>query len=410
MDSVTYEGVEQAAERLNGIIRATPPIRARWLEDLVGGEVYLVPENLQRAGSFKIRGAYNRIAQLTDQEKVKGVVAASAGNHAQGVALAAQVLGIKATVFMPADASIPKVQATIGYGAEVQLTGATIGDAIDAALEFAERTGAVVVHPYDNADVVAGQGTLGIEISRSIPGVATVVACTGGGGLLAGLAVALHHDAPNAQLIGSQAERAAAFPKSLAAGKPITRTDLNSMADGIAVGTPGDIPFAIIAEHQVPIVTVTEEEISRAVLLLLERSKMLVEPGGAAAVAAVMANPKNFTPPVAITLSGGNVDPLILARILRHGLASAGRYLTVTVRAPDKPGTLAAVLAVIQDLRGNVVEVDHSRSSPDLGVDEVEIVIEVETRGPQHSADIIKAINSAGFQASSPTHSGFTGD
>jgi threonine dehydratase len=168
------------------------------------------------------------------------------------------------------------------------------------------------------------------------------------------------------------------------------------MADGIAVGTPGDIPFAIIAEHQIPIVTVSEEEISRAVLLLLERSKMLVEPGGAAAVAAVMANPASFTAPIAITLSGGNVDPLILARILRHGLASAGRYLTVTVRAPDRPGTLAAVLAVIQELRGNVVEVDHSRSSPDLGVDEVEIVIEVETRGPQHSTDIIDAINASG--------------
>jgi threonine dehydratase len=396
MDSVTYEDITDAAQRLSGILRATPPIRARWLEDLVGGEVYLIPENLQRAGSFKVRGAYNRIAQLSDAEKSKGVVAASAGNHAQGVALAAQTLGIPATVFMPADASIPKVQATIGYGAEVQLTGATIGDAIDAALEFAQRTGAVVVHPYDNADVVAGQGTLGVEISRAIPDVATVVACTGGGGLLAGLAVALRHDAPNARLVGAQAERAAAFPESLAAGKPITRTDLNSMADGIAVGTPGDIPFAIIAGHQIPIVTVSEEEISRAVLLLLERSKMLVEPGGAAAVAAVMANPASFTPPIAITLSGGNVDPLILARILRHGLASAGRYLTVTVRAPDRPGALAAVLAVIQELRGNVVEVDHSRSSPDLGVDEVEIVIEVETRGPQHSTDIINAINASG--------------
>lgn len=404
MESVTYQDVAQAAERLTGIIRATPPIRARWLEELVGGEVYLVPENLQRAGSFKIRGAYNRIAQLTDEEKAKGVVAASAGNHAQGVALAAQILGIKATVFMPADASIPKVQATIGYGADVQLVGANVGDAIEAALEFAESSGAVVVHPYDNVDVVAGQGTLGLEIIDAIPNVATVVACTGGGGLLAGLAVTLAHGAPNTQLIGAQAERAAAFPQSLAAGKPVTRLDLNSMADGIAVGTPGDVPFAIIAEHQIPIVTVTEEEISRAVLLLLERSKMLVEPGGAAAVAAVMAHPENFTPPIAITLSGGNVDPLILARILRHGLASAGRYLTITVRAADRPGTLSSVLAVIHQQRGNVVEVDHSRSSPDLGVDEVEIVIEVETRGPQHSADIISALNSAGFQASSPAH------
>ena len=398
---VTIRDIEEAARRLSGTLRVLPPVRARWLEDLVGGPVYLFTENLQRAGSFKIRGAYNFIAQLSDEQKARGVVAASAGNHAQGVALAASILGVPVTVFMPEEASIPKVQATRDYGADVRFAGSTIDESVDAALEFAKATGAVLVHPYDSDHIVAGQGTLGLEIASAVPDLSTVVVCTGGGGLLAGITLALASRTPGARVIGAQAVTAAAYPPSLDAGHPIRLEHMATMADGIAVGRPGDVPFAVIAEHRVPIMTVTEDEISRAVVMLLERSKLLVEPGGAAATAAVMSNPGIYEPPVAITLSGGNVDSLVLMRILRHGLAAAERFLTLVVRAPDRPGSLARLLSEIQRMRANVVDVDHNRLDPSLGVDEVEIVVDVETRGPEHAAEVVAALAAAGFTLTS---------
>lgn len=398
---VTIRDIEEAERRLAGILRELPPVRARWLEDLVGGPVYLFTENLQRAGSFKIRGAYNFIAQLSDEQKARGVVAASAGNHAQGVALAASILGVPVTVFMPEEASIPKVQATRDYGADVRFAGSTIDESVDAALEFAAATGAVLVHPYDSDHIVAGQGTLGLEIAAAVPDLRTAVVCTGGGGLLAGITVALASRASGARIIGAQAATAAAYPPSLDEGHPIRLEQMATMADGIAVGRPGDVPFAIIAEHLVPIVTVSEDEISRAVVMLLERSKLLVEPGGAAATAAVMSTPANYEPPVAITLSGGNVDSLVLMRILRHGLAAAERFLTLIVRAPDRPGSLARLLNEIQRMRANVVDVDHNRLDPSLGVDEVEIVVDVETRGPEHAAEVVAALAAAGFTLTS---------
>jgi len=398
---VTIRDIEEAARRLSGTLRVLPPVRARWLEDLVGGPVYLFTENLQRAGSFKIRGAYNFIAQLSDEQKARGVVAASAGNHAQGVALAASILGVPVTVFMPEEASIPKVQATRDYGADVRFAGSTIDESVDAALEFAKATGAVLVHPYDSDHIVAGQGTLGLEIASAVPDLRTAVVCTGGGGLLAGITLALASRTPGARVIGAQAVTAAAYPPSLDAGHPIRLEHMATMADGIAVGRPGDVPFAVIAEHRVPIMTVTEDEISRAVVMLLERSKLLVEPGGAAATAAVMSNPGSYEPPVAITLSGGNVDSLVLMRILRHGLAAAERFLTLVVRAPDRPGSLARLLSEIQRMRANVVDVDHNRLDPSLGVDEVEIVVDVETRGPEHAAEVVAALAAAGFTLTS---------
>lgn len=398
---VTIHDIEEAARRLSGTLRILPPVRARWLEDLVGGPVHLFTENLQRAGSFKIRGAYNFIAQLSDEQKARGVVAASAGNHAQGVALAASILGVPVTVFMPEEASIPKVQATRDYGADVRFAGSTIDESVDAALEFAEATGAVLVHPYDSDHIVAGQGTLGLEIASAVPDLRTAVVCTGGGGLLAGITLALASRTPGARVIGAQAVTAAAYPPSLDAGHPIRLEHMATMADGIAVGRPGDVPFAVIAEHRVPIMTVTEDEISRAVVMLLERSKLLVEPGGAAATAAVMSKPGIYEPPVAITLSGGNVDSLVLMRILRHGLAAAERFLTLVVRAPDRPGSLARLLSEIQRMRANVVDVDHNRLDPSLGVDEVEIVVDVETRGPEHAAEVVAALAAAGFTLTS---------
>ena len=391
-EPVKLEDIEAAAGRLAGVIRELPVAGARWLDDRVGGRVHLITENLQRAGSFKIRGAYNRISLLTDEERGRGVVAASAGNHAQGVALAAQLLGVRATVFMPEGATIPKVQATLAYGADVRFAGSTIDEALMAAMAYGDETGAVLIHPFDHRDIVAGQGTLGLEILQKVPDVRTIVVCTGGGGLLAGIAMAVKSQRPDVRIVGVQARDAAAYPGSLAAGHPVALEHMSTMADGIAVGRPGAVPFAIVRDLVDDIETVTEDEISRAVLLLLERAKLLVEPAGAAATAAVLANPKSFEPPVAVVVSGGNVDSLLLMRIIRHGLAAAGRYLTVTARVPDRPGSLARLLAEVKDLQANVLEVQHDRLDAGLGVDEVDIVVQVETRGHEHCEEVLDAL------------------
>ena len=391
-EPVKLEDIEAAAARLAGVIRELPVAGARWLDDRVGGRVHLITENLQRAGSFKIRGAYNRISLLTDEERGRGVVAASAGNHAQGVALAAQLLGVRATVFMPEGATIPKVQATLAYGADVRFAGSTIDEALMAAMAYGDETGAVLIHPFDHRDIVAGQGTLGLEILQKVPDVRTIVVCTGGGGLLAGIAMAVKSQRPDVRIVGVQAQDAAAYPGSLAAGHPVALEHMSTMADGIAVGRPGAVPFAIVRDLVDDIETVTEDEISRAVLLLLERAKLLVEPAGAAATAAVLANPKSFEPPVAVVVSGGNVDSLLLMRIIRHGLAAAGRYLTVTVRVPDRPGSLARLLAEVKDLQANVLEVQHDRLDAGLGVAEVDIVVQMETRGHEHCEEVLDAL------------------
>lgn len=394
----TLIDIEQAAARLHGVIRELPLAGARWLEDLVGGPVMLVTENLQRAGSFKIRGAYNQIAQLSPADRARGVVAASAGNHAQGVAVAGQLLGAKVTVFMPDGATIPKVEATKGYGAEVFFAGPTIETALEAAQEFSARTGAVLIHPFDNADVVAGQGTLGLEIIEKMPDVKTVVVCTGGGGLLAGVALAIKSVRPDVRVVGVQAEQGAAYPASLKAGAPIALTTMNTMADGIAVGRPGAVPFEIVADLVDDIVTVSEGEIAGAVLMLLERAKLLVEPAGAAATAAVLARPADFEPPIAVVVSGGNVDSLLLMRIIRFGMAAAGRFLTVRVRVLDRPGSLAQLLETVRKSNANVVEIEHNRFDPGLSVDEVDIVVQVETRGPEQRDELLDQLIEAGYE------------
>ena len=395
--AVNVQDLRDASERLDGVIADIPVANARWLSELVGGPVYLIPENLQRAGSFKIRGAFNRLSKLTQEERDLGVVAASAGNHAQGVALAARMLGIRATVFMPQGATIPKVEATKGYGAEVEFAGSSIDEALVEARAFSDRTGAILIHPFDHQDIVAGQGTLGLEILEKIPDVKTVVVCTGGGGLLAGVALAIKSLNPEVTVIGVQAEGAAAYPASLAVGSPQKLDNMSTMADGIAVGLPGAIPFEIVKEHVDEIMTVSEDQLSSAALLLLERAKMVVEPAGAAATAAVMAWPKKFEAPVAVVLSGGNVDSLLLLRIIRHGMAASGRYMTVKVRVPDSPGNLAQVLTAVQQAHANIVEVDHNRMDPSLGVDEVEIDIQVETRGREHAMEVMESLNRQGF-------------
>lgn len=391
--------LDAAARRLDGVVLQTPAVPARWLAELVGGPVYLKCENLQRTGSFKARGAYNRIAALDERERARGVVAASAGNHAQGVAWAAALLGVAATVYMPEGATLPKIQATKAYGAEVRFSGSTVDEALRAAVEHSRRTGAVLIHPFDHADIVAGQATVGIEIIDRHPEARTVVVCTGGGGLLAGVALGVHRSRPEVRMVGVQAAAAAAYPPSLQAGRPVPLAHMSTMADGIAVARPGDLPFEIIRRSGAQLVTVDEESISRAVLMLLERSKLVVEPAGAVAVAAILDDPGAFEPPVVATLSGGNVDPLLLLRIVQRGLVAAGRYLVISVRIPDRPGHLDVLLAHIGQAKGNVVTVAHNRTDPRLRVDECEVLVEVEVRGPEHAEGVVATLRQHGFDA-----------
>jgi threonine dehydratase len=394
---VSVDDVLAARTLLDGVVRHTPLESSRPLSEQIGGPAYLKCENLQRAGSFKIRGAYTRMSRLSPAEKAPGVVAASAGNHAQGVALAAQMLGLKAKVYMPLGAPIPKLMATRGYGAEIEQLGHTIDECLIAAKAYAAETGAVLIHPFDHPDIVAGQGTVGLEILEQCPDVNTVVVGTGGGGLLAGIATVMRAKRPDVRILGVQAEKAAAYPPSLLAGRPVPLDRMATMADGIAVGCPGEVPYAIVAELVHDFVTVSEEMLSRALLYLLERAKLVVEPAGAASVAAIMAHPELIRPPAVAVLSGGNIDPLLMLRVLRHGMASAGRYLQFWVRVPDQPGSLSALLAMLAEADANVIEVEHVRTNATLGLDEVEIAVQVETKGPEHCEQVVAALRDRGY-------------
>jgi threonine dehydratase len=394
--------VEAARTLLAGVARMTPMEGSRALGDRVGGPVWLKCENLQRTGSFKIRGAYVRIARLSEAERAGGVVAASAGNHAQGVALAASLLGCAATVFMPAAAPLPKVAATKAYGAEVRLEGATVDDALRAAAQFAEQTGAVLIHPFDHADVIAGQGTVGLEVLEQCPGVKTIVVCTGGGGLVSGIAAVVKAVRPDVQVVAAQASGAAAFPPSLAAGRPTALASMGTMADGIAVGCPGEVTFRHVRDLVDRVVTVDDDALARALLLSLERAKLVVEPAGAAGLAAVMEDPTSFEPPVVVVLSGGNIDPLLLSKVIRHGLIAAGRFLSLRVRIPDRPGELARLLGVLAASGANVLDVEHQRTGRNLHLDEVEVELQLETRGGDHSDRVVAALTDASY-ASTPT-------
>lgn len=393
----TLADVRAAADLLQDVIRRTPIQGAAWLAPRVGGTVRLKCENLQRSGSFKIRGAYTRLAGLSEDERAAGVVAASAGNHAQGVALAASLLGVQATVFMPRGAPIVKEAATLGYGARVEYDGVTVDEALVAATAYAQRTGAVLIHPFDHADIVAGQGTCGLEILEQVPDVETIVVCTGGGGLLAGIALAVKSVRPQVRVIGVQAAGAAAYPASLAAGHPVGLSGMATMADGIAVGRPGAVPFALVRRYVDDIVTVGEESLSRALLLLLERSKLVVEPAGAAGVAALLDGVADVRPPVVAVLSGGNIDPLLLLRVVRHGLAAGGRYLAVRLPIRDRPGALAALLTLLAELEANVLDVVHERTRASLEVDQTEVQLHLETRGPRHRDAILAGLRRQGY-------------
>ncbi|GII99238.1 threonine dehydratase [Sediminihabitans luteus] len=396
----TLADVEDAARTLDGVAYRTPVHTTRALSELAGVRVLLKCENLQRSGSFKVRGAYVRMARLSDAEKARGVVAASAGNHAQGVALGAAELGIRAVVYMPEDAALPKVAATREYGAEVRLVGSTVDEALAAAAGEAERTGAVMIHPFDHVDVIAGQGTVGLEILEQVPDVGTVLVPLGGGGLVAGIATALAERAPHVRVVAVQAVRAASWPVSLEAGRPTSVRLQSTMADGIAVGTPGRVTFEALDRLGVEVRTVTEEETSRALLMVAERAKLVVEPAGAVGVAALLADPAAFSGggTVVPVLSGGNVDPLVLLRALRHGLAAAGRYLQLRVRLDDRPGALAGLLEAIAGAGGNIMHIDHARTDIDLSIDEAWVQMQLETKGPEHCDLVVDRLRAAGYR------------
>jgi threonine dehydratase len=389
--------VVAARALLQPIVRRTPLLESSALTAMIGGPVYVKCENLQRGGSFKVRGAYLRIARLSEADRARGVVAASAGNHAQGVALAATALGARATVVMPAAAPLPKVAATRSYGADVVLHGASVEDALARARQLAEETGSIFIHPFDHPDVIAGQGTVGLEIAEQCPQVRTIVLPVGGGGLAAGVAVAASDRLPGARLIGVQAEAIAPMRSSIAAGHPVTVTSAATMADGIAVARPGELTVPILAATQVQIVTVTEENLSRGLLLCLERAKQVVEPAGAAGVAAILEHAALFEPPVVVVLSGGNIDPLLLSKVLRHGLSAAGRFLAFRCKLPDRPGALATLLMELAALGANVLDVVHERVTADLRVDEAEVSLHLETRGPEHTDSVISQLRKAGY-------------
>ncbi|MCF3938913.1 threonine ammonia-lyase [Gordonia tangerina] len=394
---LTGADVDDAVRALSTVMRRTPLVASRVLSERIGCDVWLKCENLQRTGSFKPRGAYLRISRLSAEERARGVVAASAGNHAQGVAWSAAELGIRARVYMPTGAALPKIAATKAYGAEVILEGSTVDEALESARRYAGETGAILIHPFDHRDIVAGQSTVGAEILQQMPDVDAIVVPTGGGGLLAGIASAVKARRPETTVIGVQAAQAAAWPQSLAAGHPLALAAMNTMADGIAVARPGDVPFEHITQLVDSIVTVSEESLSTALLLMLERAKLVVEPAGAAGVAALAAGTLDLSGKVCVVVSGGNIDPLLLSHVTTHGLTAAGRFLTVTATVSDRPGGLIALLELLRDRGASVVDVVHSRVADDLYLDEVQVTVSVETRGPEHQREVRRALADAGF-------------
>jgi threonine dehydratase len=374
-----------ARERLDGVARVTPLNRSETFTRLVGREVFLKAENLQRTGSFKVRGAYNRLVQCSADERAAGVVAASAGNHGQAVAWAAREVGAQATIFMPEDAPMAKVDATRSYGAQVEPVPGGLEEAIAAASAQVEQTGATFVHPYEDARIIAGQGTIGLELAEQAPDVETVLVPIGGGGLCAGISIAIKALRPATKMVGVQAAG------TLPGGPGYT------IADGIAVKKPGDLTMAILGELLDELVVVTDEEISEAIVLLAERTKLVVEGAGAVGVAALLHERVRGSGPAAVVLSGGNIDSTLLISVMRRGLAVSGRYLVVRTRVPDRPGELVKLLNLLAEQRVNLVEVEHVRESIDVPVGDTGVELTLLTRDRAHGDALLELMASWGF-------------
>ncbi len=390
MERPTFADVSAAQQRLAGIARVTPVHPSETLSRLAGRPVLLKAENLQRTGSFKIRGAYNTLAQLSQEHRTAGVITASAGNHGQALAWAARELGIPATIVVPQGAPMAKVDAARGYGALVELAGEGFDEAVAVAREIVERSGATLVHAFENPHVVAGQGTLGLELAEQLPpGAGTVAIPVGGGGLASGIAIALRELRPELRLVGVQSAACAPL-----AGLTPTGT---TVADGIAVKQPGTMTSAILRDLLDDIVVADDEEISKAIVLLLERSKLVVEGAGAAPVAALLAGRVGGEGPVCAVLAGGNIDATTLSSVVRFGLTASGRYLVVKILIPDRPGQLARIVGAIAEKRANVIVVSHHREGRNIGVLETEAELTLETRDEEHSQEVIRALVGEGF-------------
>ena len=390
--------IEQAAQRLHGHLLNTPCVESRTLSQLTGAQIYLKFENLQYTASFKERGACNKLAQLDLDERRRGVIAMSAGNHAQGVAYHAQRLGLRAVIVMPRFTPGVKIERTRGFGAEVVLHGDTLDESRAHALQMAEREGLVFVHPYDDEAVVAGQGTVGLEMLHAVPDLDVLVVAVGGGGLIAGMATAAKALKPGIEVIGVQTSR---FPGMVNAIKGTNHPQgTSTIADGIAVGTPGVIAQAIIARRVDDLLLVDEGDIEQAMVMLLEIEKTLVEGAGAAGLAALLKYPARFAGlKVGLVLCGGNIDPLLLAAIIERGMVRAGRLARLRVSARDVPGSLAKITATVADAGANIEEVHHQRAFTMLAAQNVEIELVVQTRGRTHIEQVLQALRMAGFEA-----------
>jgi threonine dehydratase len=397
--AVSAADIARAARAGEGVIRETPVVTSRTLSELVGGTVVLKAENLQRTGSFKLRGALAKLAALGDG-CAGGVVTGSAGNHAQAVAYAARSRGVRCEVFMPATAPISKVEAAISLGAHVQLGGDTVDDALTAARARAAESDLAFVHPFEDLDVVAGQGTLGAELLRQVPDMATVIVPVGGGGLVSGIAIAVKSARPETQVIGVQVDACAPFREPLRAGRVVAVDSARTIADGIAVKRPGELTLSLIRKWIDGIVVVGEDDVAEAMVFLLERTKLVVEGAGAVGVAALRtgrAAPASSGTTV-VVLSGGNVDGGMLAQVTRRQETQAGRRLVLLARVPDRPGSLARLLALVGELGSNLLDVQHIREGVDLHVRETAVQLVLETRGPDHAREVREAIRAAGYE------------
>jgi threonine dehydratase len=377
----TLVEIEEARARLEGVARVTPVYGSETLSKLIGRDVALKAENLQRTGSFKIRGAVSKIATLSGRERRAGVVAASAGNHGQAVAWAAREAGIKATVFMPQDAPMAKVEPTKNYGAQAELKGATFEDSLEAALAYAKSSGATFVHPYEDPLVIAGQGTIGLELAEQVPDAGTVVIPVGGGGLSSGISLALRAVKPDIRIVGVQAG-----------------LDGWTIADGIFVKSVGETTGRILEETLDDMISVTDDEICQAIVLLLERAKLVVEGAGAVGVAALLSGKAGGEGQAVALLSGGNIDPTVLISVMRYGLTAAGRYLVVRTRLQDRPGELIKLLKLVAQERANVISVEHHREGMDVPVSESEIELTLTMRDEHHCSVLLETLRSLGYE------------
>lgn len=395
---IELKDIWQAAERLRSVLHHTELDLSSTFSKMTGGEVYLKLENQQKTGSFKIRGASNKIAAMVERGEIRPVVASSAGNHAQGVASAAAKFGLPSTIVMPKTAPIAKVQATEGYGAKVVLAGDCYDDAYKRACEICEEEGAVFLHPYNDPEVIAGQGTLTLEILQELPGAEIIIVPAGGGGLLAGTALAAKLLKPSVKVYGVQAEGADAIAQSFREKKLVTTETASTIADGIAVKAPGDLTVDIINKYVDGVVTVSDSEIANAILLLMERSKQIVEPAGATPLAAVLSGKLDITGKKTVcVMSGGNIDVSFIQTIIERGLVARHRRLKLTVRLVDRPGSLAKLLQLVAEGGANILTVEHDKLSTALDPNETNVRLVCEVGGQEHGNRVVELLRGKGF-------------